>query len=89
MKDSIADECDAGFFNTTKLVMGPAADTEVWSDCLDFEVQRFRLRPRSAAKSGLVPAREACSWNPGTIRSTSVLCNRCDHAASTDRSLDR
>lgn len=61
MKDSIADECDAGFFNTTKLVMGPAADTEVWSDCLDFEVQRFGLRPRSAAKSGLVSAREACS----------------------------
>lgn len=29
MKDSIADECDAGFFNTTKLVMGPAADSEV------------------------------------------------------------
>lgn len=28
MKDSIADECDAGFFNTTKLVIGPAADTE-------------------------------------------------------------
>ncbi len=29
MKDSIADERDAGFFNTTKLVMGPAADSEV------------------------------------------------------------